>query len=374
MKKIYFSLTCILLAVVSLSCSENSERDKEILINLQTMQSIPLKGEMMEEYLMTPYTKCMKMIQSRLFHFTPTHGTSCLVSNEYADTIGYLPPPGNGPGEFTSSWPDYAGISQERDTLYMYDTSIRTVRKYHLQFAPQDVKATFIGKTKLKEEKSPKQGILDWGINRLKRLDNGMYVGFCDLSIHYTFSLFDEDLVEISKFGEYPIRNVLTGCELYYISVFDGPLEVRGNSIYHATSDFAYMARYDVGEDGKVEKVWSKFYGKTKCGMFNNGIRFKADNIHGFYSLAVGEKYIFAAYSGVESGELHRQRSGMALYPRTLVVFDLDGNPKGKFQLEGRFAPICLDENEEYLYVQHDDPDTSLWRYKVSDILKHLSL
>ena len=38
--------------------------------------------------------------------------------------------------------------------------------------------------------------------------------------------------------------------------------------------------------------------------------------------------------------------------------------------MEGRFVPICLDENEEYLYVQHDDPDTSLWRYKVADMLK----
>lgn len=366
--------TCILLVLVFLSCSGNSEQDKEVLIDLQAMQSIPLKGEMMEETLMTPYTKCMKIIQSRLFHFTPVHGTSCLVSNEYADTIGYLPPSGNGPGEFTSSWPDYAGVSLGKDTLYMYDTSIRTVRKYYLQFAPQNVKATFISKVKLKEEESPKQEILDWGINRLKRLENGLYVGFCDLSTRYTFALFDENLDEVLKFGEYPIKNVLTGGDLYFISAFDGPLEVRGNSIYHAANDFAYMARYDVDDDGKVEKVWSKFYGKPQCVMSNNTIRFKADNIHGFYSLAIGEKYIFAAYSGVESGELYRQRSGMALYPRTLVVFDLDGNPRGKFQLEGRFVPICLDENEEYLYVQHDDPDTSLWRYKVSDILKRLLL
>ena len=160
--------------------------------------------------------------------------------------------------------------------------------------------------------------------------------------------------------------------KLHFISCFDGPLEIQGNSIYHATRDFAYMARYDVSDEGDVKLVWKKFYAKTKCHSSNNGIVFKSDNIQGFTSIAIGKEHIFAAYSGVESGELHRNRSGMALYPRTIVVFDLQGNPLKKFQLEGRFVPICLDENEEYLYVQHDDPDTSLWRYKVADMLRQI--
>lgn len=372
MKQMCKHIMFVLLIVVSVSCSGNREQEMDAFIDIQSMLATPLKGEMMEEYLMTPYTKTMKFIQSRLFHFTPVHGVSCLVTNEYADTIGYLPPPGNGPGEFTSLWPDYAGLSGKKDTLYMYDTSIRSVRKYYLQFGSDNVKAAFVDKGKLKEKAKPDQYVLDWGINRLKRLDNGFYVGFCDLATRYTFSLFDASLNETTKFGEYPIKHVLTPGKLHFIPCFDGSLEVRGNSIFHAARDFAYMARYDIDEKGGIKEIWRKFYSQTKCRESENSLIFKADNIQGFYSLAIGEKYIYAAYSGVKSGELHRQRSGMALYPRTLVVFDLDGNPLKKFQLEGRFVPICLDEGEEYLYVQHDDPDTSLWRYKVSDILKHL--
>ena len=372
MNRIYTYISSVLLAITSFACSSSEEQAKDVLVDIQPMLATPLQGELMEEFLMTPYTKLMKFIQSRLFHFTPAHGVSCLITNEYTDTLGYLPSIGNGPGEFTSSWPDYAGISSGKDTLYMYDTSIRTVRRYELKFETNGIKSTFIDKTKLKEKGKPDQRILDWGINRLKRLDNGYYVGFCDLATQYTFALFDSNLNEIAKFGEYPIKNMFDEGKLHFIPCFDGSLEVKGNSIYHATRDFAYMARYDVSNEGEVKLVWKKFYAKTKCRSSNNGIVFRPDNIQGFTSIAIGKEHIFAAYSGVESGEIYRQRSGMAIYPRTIAVFDLQGNPLKKFQLQGRFVPICLDEDEEYLYVQHDDPDTSLWRYKVSDMLRQI--
>lgn len=372
MKNLYTYISSVLLVITSFACSNSQEQAKDFYIDLQPMLATPIKGEIMEEYLMTPSTKLMKFIQSRLFHFTPTSGVSCLITNEYTDTLGYLPSMGNGPDEFVSSLPDYAGISKGKDTLYMYDTSIRTVKRYQLNFEEEKVRSTFIDKKKLKEKRKPDQHVGDWGINRLKRLENGYYVGFCDIATQYTFALFDSGLNEIAKFGEYPIKNMFDEGKLHWIPCFDGPLEIQGNSIYHATRDFAYMARYDVSDEGDVKLVWKKFYAKTKCRSSNNGIVFKPDNIQGFTSIAIGKEHIFAAYSGVESGELYRKRSGMALYPRTIVIFDLQGNPLKKFQLEGRFVPICLDENEEYLYVQHDDPDTSLWRYKVADMLQQI--
>lgn len=369
--KIYRVFLTTIITLIFLSCTSN-EVQKDINVSLKALPEVPLKGELMEELLLTPYTKCMKHIQSYLFHFTPIHGVSCLVSNEYLDTIGYLAPIGNGPGELISSWPDFAGISLNEDTIYLYDTSIRTVKMYQLKVTPENVSCDFIDKKKLQENGRPDKQILDWSINRLKRLDNGYFVGFCDFSTGYTFALFNKDLKEITKFGEYPIHNGLEKDELYFIPFFDGSLEVKGNSIYHATRAFPYMARYDINDKGEVTKVWDGLYGNVYCHLSNRSLKFKANNTEGFYSLAVGKKYLFAAYSGVESGELHRQRSGMALYPRTLVVFDLYGNPLKKFKLEGRFVPICLDSKEEYLYVQHDDPDTSLWRYKISDIESHL--
>ena len=110
MNRIYTYISSVLLAITSFACSSSQEQAKDVLVDIQPMLATPLQGELMEEFLMTPYTKLMKFIQSRLFHFTPAHGVSCLITNEYTDTLGYLPSIGNGPGEFTSSWPDYAGI------------------------------------------------------------------------------------------------------------------------------------------------------------------------------------------------------------------------------------------------------------------------
>ena len=62
----------------------------------------------------------------------------------------------------------------------------------------------------------------------------------------------------------------------------------------------------------------------------------------------------------------------MALYPKTLLVLDLNGTPLAKFDLGKRYFPLCIDEKEEYIYIRHNDPDVSLWRYKVSDILEHI--
>ena len=96
------------------------------------------------------------------------------------------------------------------------------------------------------------------------------------------------------------------------------------------------------------------------------------DNEDSFYQLAIGEKYIYATFSGVPVGEMFKQKNEYACVPRTLVVFDWNGNVKGKFDLNNSISALCLDSKEEYLYVRHNEPDVSLWRYKVSDILEHL--
>lgn len=206
----------------------------------------------------------------------------------------------------------------------------------------------------------------------LRRLANGYYIGQRMLSSSTLFTLFDKDLNEVCRFGDYPIDKGLVGGKERLTTYFDGHLDVKGNSFYYGVSRFAYMARYDVDNEGNVTKVWDNMYAKALCKAENNNLRFYGDNVEGFYAFTIGKKYIYAAYSGIKSGEMHRQRSTQALYPRTLLILDLSGKPLAKFSLDKCFVPLCLDDKEEYLYVQHNEPDISLWRYKVSDILKHL--
>ena len=122
-KKLNKISICMLVIKISLSC-QNQER--ESVYDVQNMPSIPLEGELMQEELLAPYTKQMKMIQSYLFHFTPQYENVCLVTNEKADTIGCFGTVGNGPGEIID-WAYFSGVSSRQDTIYIYDTDAKRV-------------------------------------------------------------------------------------------------------------------------------------------------------------------------------------------------------------------------------------------------------
>ena len=358
----------VILLITFFSCEK---QEKKVSFDVQEMPSIPLEGELMKEELLTPRTVQMKFIQSKLFLFTPQEEDACLVTNEHADTIGHFAGIGQGPGEL-NQWPYFSGISTNQDTIYMFDDKIKKLYSYHLNVSSEKVQYKFLESKKIKEAKSP-EGVIDNGIYYFVRLENGYHVGLRVINQKDIFSLFDKDLNEIKRFGEYPFYDGLDKETNFRVTTcFNGALRVQGNSLYYATQDFAYMARYDIGNDGTITKVWDNFYAKVHSVPKDNKFFFYADNIEGFADMAIGKKYIYASYSGVESSEAKRQRSAMALYPKHLLVLDFRGKPLAKFDLGKRYIPLCLDDEEEYIYIKHYDPDVSLWRYKVSDILKHI--
>lgn len=361
----------VLFMVLLMTFFSCEEQEKKVPFDVQEMPSIPLEGELLEEELLAPRTSQMEFVQSQLFLFTPQREEACLVVNEKGDTIGLFAGIGQGPGEL-NQWPYFSGTSVNQDTIYMFDGRSKKLYSYHLNVSSEKVEYKFLESKPIKEAKAP-EGIIDNGIFFFVKLENGFYVGLRVINNKDLFSLFDEDLNEISRFGDYPFYDGLDKETNFRVTTcFNGPLKVKGNSLYYAINRFAYIARYDISDDGAITKVWDNFYAKVHSLAKNNEIFFHADNIEGFTDLAIGEKYIYAAYRGMESGEANRQRSAMATYPSSLLVLDLNGKPLAKFDLGKRYFPLCIDDKEEYIYIKHYDPDVSLWRYKISDIQKHL--
>lgn len=350
------------------SCSDTQE--KKVSYDVQKMAALPLEGELMQEELLAPNTQQMKFIQKALFHFSPQSGTACLVTDMQGDTLGYVAGIGNGPGEL-NRWPYYAGASVNQDTLYMFDTVSKKLHSYHVHISSDEVNYEYLGNKPMNENKP--EGILDNGVFKLLKLENGYHVGLRMLTSCDLFTLYDENLNEVKRFGEYPFYDGLDkDVDFRLTTGFNGYLEVKGNSLYYATTHFAYMARFDISDKGEVTSTWRHFYAKVNSLTQNNEVRFYGDNIQGFMGFAVGKNHIFASYSGAESGEARRQRMVSAIYPKTLLVLDLNGVPLVKFDLGKKFVSLCLDDDEEYLYVKHTEPDVSLYRYKVSDIMKLL--
>ena len=368
MMKIGSILSYLMLLIFLSGCQSG----RNINYDLVSMSSVPLEGELMEECLLTSYCSQMKFIQSKLFFFAPVHEDVALVTTEHVDTIGYVSRVGNGPGEM-NQWPYYSGVSVSGDTLYMYDQMTHSLYTYFVRVTDDKVSWSFLGKESTKEngDELP-DGYLKQTICQLDRLENGYSIGFRILTTNTIFTLLDPDLTEVTKFGEYPVKDGFEEGQIHQTVSFQGCRETSGNSLYYAPHNFGYMAGYDVSGEGEVTKVWERWYSKPSYEVRNNRLIYKMNNIEGFYGLAIGKKYIFATYSGIPLEKMYEEKSGYALRSTYLYVFDLDGNPLAKFDTGKRVTNMCLDEKEDYLYVEQHAPDLSLWRYRVSDMLKYI--
>lgn len=365
------SIQFVFASIILFSCANNTQ-EKSNYFDLKSMPSIDLTGELIEEDFLAYKGMQMEYIQSHLFHFEPTDNDVCLVTTEQGDTIGFLSGIGNGPGEMLQ--PYYSGISPNEDTVYVFDDITKNIHKYSLQIEKNRVSSNLLERKKIKEKADhlPEKYIPET-VFFLTRMENGYSIGYRVLTNGTLFSLFDTNFNEIRKFGEYPIDKGLMDGEVRATPFFGGSMEVSKNSFFFASHNFGYMTRFDIDSQGNITRIWERWFTKPKCHFENNNLKFSLENEDGFYRLVAGEKYIYATFSGIPMKEMYKQRSDYACVPKTIVVFDWDGNVKGKFNLNNPISTLCLDDKEEYLYVKHDEPDVSLWRYKISDISKHLN-
>lgn len=361
-------LFSMLVALFFLSCSD--DQDKKNFVDLLSMPAIPVEGELIDEYLMAYQSNQMKFIQSKLFHFAPTEKDACLISTENMDTIGYFSGIGGGPGEMLQ--PYFSGVSVNQDTIYMYDGMHKALFVFHVKVEEDKVNYTLL------EKRSPSTYKLQYqehNMNQqyffLSRLGNGYSVAYRILTSENIFTLFDRDLNFLTDFGEYPVDKNLFDGDIRITSSFWGPTATDKNSFYYGSASFGYITRYDISDQGTVTRVWEKHFTKPEYTIKNNKVKISPESIKCFYDLIVGKDYIYVSFSGIESGELFRTRNDIALIPKILVILDKQGNVKGKFDLGKKICAFCLDEKEEYLYVNHYEPDTSLWRYRISDFLEH---
>ena len=363
LKNLLFSLLWIF---IFFSCSDGQE--KKDYFDLLSKPSIAIEGELIDPDMMAYKSSQMKFIQSKLFHFGPTKEDACLVTTEKMDTLGYLSGIGGGPGEMLQ--PFYCGVSINQDTIYMFDNMYKELFAFHFNVNDNKINDTFVWK---KSPNTYKLKYKEQNMNQmyffLKRLENGYYIGYRLLTGEDIFTLFDKDLNAMTNFGKYPMDKNLFEGDLRATSFFWGPMETYGNSFYYGSAHFGYISRYDISDQGEITEVWTKQFTKPEYTMENNKVKFSSNSIESFYQLTIGKEYIYATFSGVENGELLKTQNNDALTPQILVILDKEGNIKGKFDLGKKIRTLCLDEKEEYLYVNHKEPDTSLWRYKVSDFL-----
>lgn len=363
-----------LIAVFSqFSCVNNSS--KPVTFSIFDVPLDSVESELWFPELMAVYTNKFVNLSSQLCMVGPDKSNLVyFVDAKTGKELGYAGTVGQGP-EDMQPYPQYVGKSVNGDTLFLYDYNERKVNAYLVTQTKDGLpklklahKTSLLGKTDV--------GNMDSSYMNLCRLDNGYYVGLNTYSMSDSFlTLLDKDFNVVKEFGEQPLSGLRTDGKIKNYTGFLGTLTVRGNSIYYAADLFSYMARYDISSTGEVVKMWSNQYATVDYEVYKEwNISFKKSerNLKGFSDVAVGEKYIFATYSGLPTAEIYMRHNSSAVKAQTLVVLNHDGAVLGRFKLNSRSHTIGLSEDEKYLYVMNTDPEVQVVRIKVRDILEKI--
>lgn len=364
----------ILIVTFSLSSCGN-EPSRAVTYSIFDVPLDSVKCELWFPELMAVNTSNFVNLSSGLCMVGPDKNNLVyLVDAKTGKELGYAGTVGQGP-EDMQPYPQYVGKSVKGDTLFLYDYNERKVNAYLVTQTKDGLpKLKLVHKTSLLDKTNV--GNMNSSFMNLCRLDNGYYVGLNSHSMtDYFLTLLDKDFNVVKEFGEQPLSGLRTDGKIKNYTGFQGSLYVRGNSIYYAANLFSYMARYDISSTGEITKKWSNQYATVDYEVYKEwNISFKKSetNLKGFSDIAIGEKYIFATYSGLPTAEIFIRRNSEAVSAQTLVVFNHDGAVLGRFKLNSRSHTIGLSKDEKYLYVMNTVPEVQVVRIRTSDLLNKI--
>lgn len=348
------------------SCDYRKRYEVTSSISAIPLDSIP--SELWFPELMAVNARSMIGIQSKLCLIGPNENMlTYFIKEETGEELGYAGVVGVGP-EDMQPFPIYAGKSVNGDTIYLYDFNERKVNAYQLDETINGIpQLKLVMKKKLQ---NPLVGKYTSSYMGICKTANGYYVGLNFLSVgDKLLTLLDENLNIIKEFGEQPLSGLPPKGSVKSYRSFDGTLSVYGNSVYYAASKMSYLARYDITEDGNVIHKWTQRYTDVKYKIENRkNIKFKSDNLKGFSDMTIGKNYVLATYSGIPMSKMFKERNVNAIGARTLVVFNHEGEPLGRFKLRSCSFCVGLSEDEKYIYVMNIDPEVQIERIRMSDI------
>lgn len=360
----------ILLAISCCGLIFSCEDDREVKATYP-IESVPIDSISSKIWfpdLMAVNTRSIIGLSSKLCLVGPDdYKLTYYIDEELGKELGYAGTIGEGP-EDMQPFPIYAGISESRDTIYLYDFNTKKMNAYWLsETAEGKPIMKMVSSTKLP---NPVKGKYISSYMGICRLNNGFYVGLNFLSLtDYFLTLLDKDLNVVKEFGEQPLKGLRDNGKIKSYQSFDGTLCAHGNSVYYASNKMGYMVRYDINETGEVSHKWTHRYTDIHYRIDQSQkIKYKNDNLYGFSDMTIGKDYIFATYSGIPIRKMFEEQNTYAIGARTLVVFNHEGEPLGRFKLRSCSFCVGLSDDEEYIYVMNIDPEVQIERMKVSDI------
>ena len=292
-----------------------------------------------------------------IFNAVPT-SAALVVRMSDCQELGEFVPKGMGPGECNT--PRYAGCSAGEDTIYMYDTFKFGMSEFILPSQREDtLRYDFVRSVRSSQDELH---------GPTCRLANGLSVGFRLSGTRHLFSLLDERMDTIRTFGSLPLP--VEDDELKDFMPFQCVMTVQGNTVFYASKLLPYMCAYEVIDANNIELKFKHNYQEPSYTYSNGRMRLdKEKTLDAFRDIKLNGGYLWATFLGLSMAEVTNNPEGKG-YCKSIILFNMKGEPLAKFELPVRGSHFCFSKDGEQLYLFTSDCD--IYVFQVEDFISQL--
>lgn len=248
---------------------------------------------------------------------------------------------GNGPREFIQPFLTYS---------YGNSFGLNEINKQELAILELQVKNgeyTISEQKRLKAPYKMKKDELALPDYYFIRLDSTHFVSQVCNGENSFFSLLDQSLQPIERFGESPIQEKLSPHASF--SRLHGHIAAKDGILFFAPNELPYLACYQL-QSGKMQKQWSFFYNKAYYGVKNGDLLYDREKSSGMVlDLDVDKHYVYLLYLDQLLSEYDFKNPEKSLANK-ILIFDHEGNAVASLHLDCRLQTMALSKDSRKLY------------------------
>lgn len=189
-----------------------------------------------------------------------------------------------------------------------------------------------------------------------------LYISALFMDKDRCFTLSDNSLTPIQRFGESPISEELDGIVIR--NRLNGFMATYEDKFFYAAMDLPYISTYKLVGD-KMIKQWSKFYKNPYYLVSNGDVKFDKDKSMGpLKDMCVDSQYIYMLYMDQLLSEYDTYNTEKSA-SNTIYVFKHDGEPVACLELDCRLRKLAIDSKQHKLYGIAQLPDFSLVEFQL---------
>lgn len=317
----------LVLGVCVISCDDNNS-----IPNAHFETSASIVGKVLPYEVISNYPSQLEIIDSTLLLFRPNAMIALMAVNITNGAQYNMLHTGRGPGEFLS--PFLVKTAPAERLMGIYDITHRK-----LTYCEWD--ETFFRDTIRLRTKNELMYSGEIPLRSTVPLDNGYMVSRSIGQTEGVLLVLDKDFNMVSSLCN-PLNIGNTEDWRSYLGQFAS----YGNTVIFAMMQFGYILCFDIENDGTIRKRWEYLLSDPK---FIESPEFKPDilqNKLGFYDVKVTGRFVYALYSG----KIFDNPPDNSELPTSILVFDLDGHPITKFELDSSFVRIAVTQDDSKIY------------------------